>query len=252
MSDTDADAVKKRLYCMLDELSEKHTVDDGENAAVHEVVMLWRRLKDITAQKARYMAARKRPHEALAAASSGAPSQSALRIYTDGACKANGSTRASAGWGVFCSDGSEAFGKVPGNATNQRAELCGGIVGILFAASSSAILHTDSDYLYLGVTEESRLATWAKNGWKTKAKTTVANSDLWTLIHKLLARRETAGWPTIAFVHVPAHSGIEGNERADRLAGRGCTETKYTLLNASDAQKETLRSVLSQSFYSDI
>jgi ribonuclease HI len=248
MSDTDADAVKKRLYCMLDELSEKHTVDDGENAAVHEVVMLWRRLKDITAQKARYMAARKRPHEALAAASSGAPSQSALMALAKqmgprvrrlaGACSAATAPKHSA--------------RCPATPRTSAQNSVAALSEFCLRRLLPAILHTDSDYLYLGVTEESRLATWAKNGWKTKAKTTVANSDLWTLIHKLLARRETAGWPTIAFVHVPAHSGIEGNERADRLAGRGCTETKYTLLNASDAQKDTLRSVLSQSFYSDI
>ena len=47
-----------------------------------------------------------------------------LRIYTDGACKNNGKSDASAGYGVtFLEWDKKMAGRVPGLQTNNRAEM---------------------------------------------------------------------------------------------------------------------------------
>jgi ribonuclease HI len=262
MSIGDSASVKNELYRALDCAAATHAggiVVEEADADLLSILSLWRRLKAVAAAQSQatvsvaHPVKRQRSESATelqrATAPQSAPAVTQLHVYTDGSCLGNGTSHASAGWGVTCSNGTEAYGKLPGRATNLRAEVAAGIVALVLIGPNAATIYTDSDYLFLAVTEESRLASWAKNGWKTKAKTTVANIDLFQIVHKLLARREKLGWPTIAFVHVPAHSGIEGNERADKLAALGCKEKTYTLTNASDNQKENLRTVLTEAFY---
>lgn len=78
---------------------------------------------------------------------------------------------------------------------------------------SNVELYTDSKYVLQGITEW--IEGWKARGWKTAAKKPVKNVDLW------MALDEAVGAHEVNFHWVKGHVGIEGNERADALAGRG-------------------------------
>ncbi len=72
------------------------------------------------------------------------------------------------------------------------------------------ILHTDSEYVRLGMT---RWHTgWVRRNWRSSTGDPVANMDLWT---RLLAAASTH---EIEWRWVRGHSGDTMNERADVLA----------------------------------
>ena len=85
------------------------------------------------------------------------------------------------------------------------------------------IVHTDSQYVRLGITEW--LPAWMQRGWKTAAKKAVKNVDLWQRLSDVAAKHE------IEWRWVRGHSGNVGNERADELANRGAES-----VSASDAR----------------
>ena len=139
-----------------------------------------------------------------------------LKIHCDGSSLGNGKPTAKAGFAVVMSGQVVWQARCPGRQTNQRAELMAAMVAAAFAERHERVeIHSDSEYALKGVTEPSRLATWARNGWKTKAGTPVANVDLWRQMHKILQRRKHA---PIAWKWVKGHSGDPGNELADTSA----------------------------------
>jgi len=75
------------------------------------------------------------------------------------------------------------------------------------------IVHTDSQYVKLGVTEW--LPNWVRRGWKTAGNKAVKNADLWRRLAQLAAAHE------VDWRWVRGHAGNVGNERADALANRG-------------------------------
>jgi ribonuclease HI len=75
------------------------------------------------------------------------------------------------------------------------------------------IVHTDSQYVKLGVTEW--LPTWIRRGWKTAGNKAVKNADLWRRLAELAAAHE------VDWRWVKGHAGNAGNERADALANKG-------------------------------
>jgi ribonuclease HI len=134
-----------------------------------------------------------------------------IMIYTDGACKGNPGP---GGWGCFLHYPNEYKEYVNGfekNTTNNQMELTAVIKALEFVHTSDPIvLHTDSNYVYKGVTEW--LSGWKKKGWKTSTNRPVKNVELWKKLDSYLNRF------SITWKHVPAHSGIPGNEKADELA----------------------------------
>lgn len=153
-------------------------------------------------------------------ATPGAPPE--LIIFSDGACQGNGTARGACGSGVYARDGAFKWqGRCTGKQTSSRAELFASIVAAAYATfkctENVIAVHSDSEYVVLGMQEESRLLTWVRNGWKTKARKPVANVDLWRVMHALHLRKP------LQWVHVPGHSGIVGNEAADDLAGKAVT-----------------------------
>jgi ribonuclease HI len=74
-------------------------------------------------------------------------------------------------------------------------------------------LHTDSQYLQLGIT--SWLAQWKKRGWKIADKKPVKNVDLWQRLEAAIAHHH------VHWHWVRGHAGHAENERADLLARQG-------------------------------
>ena len=107
----------------------------------------------------------------------------------------------------------ELFGGEP-DTTNNRMELTAVIRGLdAMTRAVTVHVHTDSTYVMQGITKW--IHGWKKNGWRTSSKEPVKNADLWQLLEAAVARH------TVHWHWVKGHAGHEGNERADRLAGKG-------------------------------
>lgn len=142
-----------------------------------------------------------------------------IKIYTDGSCLG----LEFAGVGVHFPDHdtwdiSESF--IFDNPTNQRAEIYAitRAIQILFqhhvAFDQQVIIYTDSKYCEQAY--NSWIKRWEKNGWKTVNGQDVKNQGLFKEFWRL-----TNFYSKLKIEHVRAHCGIEGNERADKLAVQG-------------------------------
>ena len=144
--------------------------------------------------------------------------QKRVDVFTDGACSGNPGP---GGWGAILRYGErekELCGGEPAT-TNNRMEMMAAIKAL--EALSEAVevhLHTDSQYLQLGIT--TWLKQWKKRGWKTADKKPVKNVDLWQRLDELAAQH------SVRWHWVRGHAGNAGNERADALANRGCDALK--------------------------
>lgn len=137
----------------------------------------------------------------------------AVRIYSDGACKGNPGP---GGWGALLKWNGherELFGG-EGNTTNNRMELLAVIKALESINRACQIeVYTDSQYVQKGIAEW--ITSWKRRGWKTADKKPVKNVDLWQRLDALAAgHRITWHW-------VRGHAGHPENERADQLANRG-------------------------------
>ena len=63
-----------------------------------------------------------------------------------------------------------------------------------------------------------RIDGWKAKNWRTANKQPVKNVDLWQALEEQIARHE------IEWRWVKGHAGIEGNEKADQLANKGCEQ----------------------------
>lgn len=141
---------------------------------------------------------------------------SVVEIWTDGACKGNPGP---GGWGALLRSGGrerELFGGAA-STTNNRMEL----IAVIEALSAlkrpcDVIVHTDSQYVKLGITEW--LRQWERRGWKTADRKPVKNVELWQQLDELVHRHR------VQWRWVRGHTGDPGNERADALANRGVEE----------------------------
>ena len=138
-----------------------------------------------------------------------------LYAYTDGGCSGNPGP---GGWGVLLEarddqtvvrerelSGGEA------ETTNNRMELTAAIQALEALERPSEItIVTDSTYLKDGITKW--IHGWRRNGWKTAAKKSVKNEDLWRTLDAAQARHR------VHWDWVKGHAGHDGNERADKLA----------------------------------
>ena len=138
-------------------------------------------------------------------------------IHTDGGCRPNPGP---GGWGAVLRQREhvrEMCGGEPGATSNNRMELTAPIMA-LEALTRPVVVHlyTDSTYVRNGITQW--LPRWKTNGWRTSAKEPVKNADLWQLLDAALAPHD------VSWHWVKGHAGHPENERADRLAARGCEE----------------------------
>ena len=135
-----------------------------------------------------------------------------IEIYTDGACRGNPGP---GGWAALLQKG-EHEKQISGAevlTTNNRMELTAVIRALeTLKQPVAARLYTDSQYVRRGITEW--LVAWKARGWRTADRKPVKNIDLWQRLEELAAGHE------IDWRWVPAHTGVPGNERVDRLANQ--------------------------------
>ena len=140
-------------------------------------------------------------------------------MYTDGsASKRRGLWKA--GCGVWFSDDSphNISTQPRGKQTVNRAELSAVLLAMRKALrlcdGKKITIFSDSRYCIDGINVS--MWKWVQDGWTRRGKL-LRNGDIWRIVHKALVSVKESGI-TIVFKHVPAHVGIYGNERVDRLA----------------------------------
>jgi ribonuclease HI len=130
-----------------------------------------------------------------------------LHIYCDGACSGNPGP---GGWGAVLIWG-DTIKEISGSAdhtTNNQMELRAAIESIKSVKKKvKIVIHTDSQYVKNGITVW--IKGWVKNNWN---KGKVKNIELWKELLEESSKHE------IVWKWVKGHSGVDYNERADRLA----------------------------------
>lgn len=155
-----------------------------------------------------------------------------MRVFTDGACSANGKPGAKAGYAVWFPEHpalamSERI--ATGEAqTNQRAELAAIHKAILILEENGfydedIVVYTDSDYSINCLTKW--ISGWVARGWKTSAGGDVLHRDLIEATSRRLSK-----FKSYHFVHVRSHTGKEddlskNNDVVDRMARKTVDDT---------------------------
>lgn len=144
-----------------------------------------------------------------------------IKIYTDGACKANGTKNALGGWAYTIIYNDEVrldgWGNEKGT-TNNRMEMMAVIEALknFVDLDKDIILYTDSAYIH-NCMKQKWYVNWQKNGWVNAAREPVKNKDLWEQIIPYFSN------PLIHFEKVKGHGKDENehekwNNVVDRLA----------------------------------
>ena len=170
-------------------------------------------------------------------------------IYTDGSCLDNGLPWAAAGWGVHVVNSDKLgdyYGALSGSAqSNNRAELAAVEVALQLAWASDHMwvrIFTDSKLACMGIrNEEGRWAwrkalgvngwldRWERQQWRTTSGKRVSHADIWRKILFWLRRFDNEPRRILYVTHVKAHTGVVGNEKADKLASKG-SKLRHDLL----------------------
>ena len=133
-----------------------------------------------------------------------------VEIFTDGACRGNPGPGGYAAILRYGAIEKEVTGYCS-NTTNNRMELMAAIQGLeTLKRPSRVIIHTDSNYVFKGIT--SWINLWLKKNWLNAQKKPVLNQDLWK---RLLMASEPH---QIEWKWVKGHAHHPENERCDRLA----------------------------------
>ncbi|ODO09871.1 hypothetical protein I350_02093 [Cryptococcus amylolentus CBS 6273] len=148
-----------------------------------------------------------------------------LIVYTDGSARGNGQVGSKAGAGVWWGSQGEASKsnwaeRVPGHPqTNNRGELLAVIRAIERCPYPDLPLEVRCDSRYSISCMTVWLPKWVEKGFKGSRGEPVMNVDLIKHLMTIIRRRGPNA--PVRFKHVSAHSGIIGNEEADRLAKTG-------------------------------
>lgn len=138
-------------------------------------------------------------------------------VYVDGS-----GVRGPGGWGFTASYNGKSI-ELAGaetHATNNRMELMAPIMALsYFKPGTKLLIHSDSEYVVKGITIW--IYSWLKQNLLpdpryqklyTYSPDHMTNADLWFELFKLTERHD------VEWKWVPGHAGVEGNEKADRLA----------------------------------
>ncbi|WP_155737524.1 ribonuclease H family protein [Agrobacterium tumefaciens] len=137
---------------------------------------------------------------------------SGLHVFTDGACDPNPGP---GGWAFVAIENGAIIHNESGSdaaTTNNRMEMQAVIAALRWMQSNgyaAAQVHSDSQYCVKGANEWRH--GWARKNWM-RGENLIPNADIWQQISEILdAVSVSLNW-------VRGHSGISGNEAADRLA----------------------------------
>ena len=139
-----------------------------------------------------------------------------VEIFTDGACKGNPGP---GGWGALLRYGNKEkeINGYASSTTNNIMELTAVIEALKQIKKPNVIdITTDSTYVKNGITDW--IHNWKNNGWKTAARKSVKNKELWIELESLIQAHK------INWIWVKGHSGHPDNERADELANNAIIE----------------------------
>ena len=132
---------------------------------------------------------------------------SAVRVYTDGACRGNPGP---GGWAWAVEGGRWASGHDPAT-TNQRMEILAALEAtrqidgpLVIVSDSTYVVHCWRDSWWKG---------WLAKGWKNSQRKPVANQDLWEQLVPVFRDR-----PDFSMEWVKGHAGDPMNDLVDRLA----------------------------------
>lgn len=147
-------------------------------------------------------------------------------IYTDGACSQNGTWSGGAGVYVEQELGTISAYMAETETTNNIMEMKAFLYALKLVHSNvpnTTIVNIHSDSAYVINTLKKRwYVGWinrAKDGvWQTSKKEPVKNQEIW---EEILKTEKLLAFHTINIIKVKAHSGIKGNEMADKLAVKG-------------------------------
>jgi ribonuclease HI len=142
-----------------------------------------------------------------------------LQVWTDGSSFGNGSIHARAGIGVFWGDNDtrNLSERLPGDQTNNRAEIYAVIRALELCKDPEKMLEIMTDSMYVINAFECWCKKWEKNGWITTRKEPVKNKELFLRMNELVKARSGQ----VKMVFVRGHSGNYGNKQADHLAKFG-------------------------------
>jgi ribonuclease HI len=163
-----------------------------------------------------------------------------MRVFTDGACSANGKPGAKAGYAVWFPEHSNLSmsERIPvgESQTNQRAELAAIHKAILILEENGfydedIVVYTDSDYSINCLTKW--ISGWVARGWKTSAGGDVLHRDLIEATSRRLSK-----FKSYRFVHVRSHTGKEddlskNNDVVDRMARKTVDDSVEVALPAA-------------------
>jgi ribonuclease HI len=156
-----------------------------------------------------------------------------VKIFADGGCEPNPG-QAGSGLAVY-REGVVAelwYGLYNPRGTNNTAELNALHQALLLAETeierkATVAIFCDSKYAIQCVTQWA--SSWEKKGWK-KPGGDIKNLDLIQPAHALYTKLKKS----VQVLHVNGHTGLEGNELADRMSIHGI-ETKETVFARFDA-----------------
>ena len=138
-------------------------------------------------------------------------------VYTDGSCIRNGQESARAGSGIWygLNDARNTSIRITGpEQSNQMGELIAILHVIKTHPPDAALtIKSDSKYAIEGLTKH--LESWENTGW-----TGVRHAEVFKCITAWMRHRSNV----TKFIWVKGHSGIDGNEEADKLARKGAED----------------------------
>lgn len=115
----------------------------------------------------------------------------------------------------------DGFGALPGVSTNNAAEVTAFMRALELMMREHVkrlLVLTDSMYTINGF--NSWMHGWCKRNWKDQQGQPIANQEQWMRIYELAQELKQMG-AVVTTKHVKGHSGLMGNELADKLATAG-------------------------------
>lgn len=139
-------------------------------------------------------------------------------IFADGSSLGNPGP---SGWGAVIVLNEERVIEIGGykkHSTNNEMEITALVQALdtIEQEIGDVTIYTDSSFVINGATKW--IVGWMAKDWITSTKTPVMHIPLWQKLYTLMQERKKIG--QLRFVHVPGHSGILGNERADTIANQ--------------------------------